>query len=118
MNKDLFNVVKYNMKTDDFDVCACGGFHYTGKCNYHAYKCLQCSNLFCNGMTQMPDEAPDDIKRIHQELSERCLFILCGNVDCSNGYCNDCLNKKLHPMPGCEKCKVVWCCWDHMTCTC
>ena len=114
----ILDVIKYNMKSNDFDVCACGGVYYISESDYYPFRCLGCSNLFCNRNTQMPDKAPDDIKRMHQELSKRCLFILCGGDRCYNGYCNKCSNNKIAPMPGCEKCEVVWCCFDHMTCTC
>ena len=51
------------------------------------------------------------------ECKERSISKRCGRDNCQHGYCDSCY-KKIHSMSGCEKCKVLWCCWVHMTCTC
>ena len=110
---ELLKVIKYTMTEADFDFCACGGFHYIGKYNQHAARCLKCKNLFCNGMT---DISNGEIRKIHQKLVDRCVFIYCDHEYCSNGYCKEC--SKSYPMPNCEKCGSFWCCRDHCECEC
>ncbi len=89
-----------------------GGYSYGGK--YTRYTCRECYKLLNRSMTT--------------EHVFKCLgcanlfdfrgFILCAK--CSNGYCKKCSNETISGLsvPKCEKCNVIWCCYDHKTCTC
>lgn len=102
---DFLTVLKYTMNQADFDLCACGGFHYMGKQNYYAFECCLCRKIFCDGLTrdQIPDSAPDSVKRAHEALSSKCKFIFC--VSCPYGYCRECHENRYNSdHPVCEGC--------------
>ena len=107
---DLLKNIKQQLAKYDMEICACGGVHYVGKNNYHAFRCLNCKNLFCDGLTDH-DENDENDEAIN------CSFIHCDFETCRNGYCEACYEQR-SPMPGCGTCGVSWCCRDHMTCEC
>ncbi len=80
------------------------GFHYIGKSNYNAIKCLGCKNLFCNGMSK------------NNELSDYCNITVCDQ--CITGYCNECLKLNKEAISNCGDCGAAWCCTEHKDCSC
>jgi hypothetical protein len=111
---DFLKMLKYNMQRQDFDFCACGGFHYIGKNNYNAFKCKGCNNLFCNGMSgDNLDKKNKEIMESYDKLSNLCEFVECDRWNCVIVYCRNCVKDKMFH---CEKCGVSWCCEEHKTC--
>jgi len=101
---DLYNVIKFTMSEQDFDICACGGFHYIGKSNYNAIRCDLCKNLFCNYMNEISENASIKVKESHDTIAEKCNIYDC--KECNSEFCTTCKDKS---MKYCDNCDSYWC---------
>jgi len=118
MSEDFIKVVLYNMEEQDFSLCACGGFHYIGK-NYKAFRCTDCKRLFCGGMTEISSNAPEEIKKYHENLISQCILMWCENTECRKYYCIKCFENRLENKKSycCYDCGGFWCCTERK-CNC
>jgi hypothetical protein len=120
----FIKILRYGMKKLDFEACACGGFHYVGKDNYHAYRCPGCQNLFCNGMTtdyldENSDDEASEIVRLNEELAYKCEYALCeGCTTDVQGSCPECFKDGRSNLSYCAECDEYWCCPEHKGCEC